>query len=249
MEDISIELWEKINNDFREAYSNNAQIKALLEKVALNKADYTEATEYSELVGRLWSDALTKYLKAENLPDGKLYFNIANKTIRPAFEADYSDVVEFTRQVQNFLNTNASIGLQAVIPPLDESRIKNLIDKIASQDELFDDTEWLIESAVVENYSRSIVTDFINVNALFQSDAGLHSWIERKEGAGGCCAWCRSMAGRYEYGEQPLDFFRVHKDCNCFIEFHPAKKPIQKITYGGRAKSKAAKFGKQTIEI
>lgn len=236
MEDVSVGLWEKINSDFNKNYSSNREIKSLLEKVANNRADYNDATRYAEIVGRMWSDALSKHITIDNLPDGKLYFNIANKTIKPALESDYMNVAEFTKDVQNWLNESAQIGLKSVVPPINGDRVKHLIDKIASQDELFGDFDWLIGDGVLENFSRSVVTDFVEANASIQKDAGLKSWIERREGAGGCCKWCQTMVGRYNYGEQPDDFFLVHKDCTCVIEFHPAKRRAERITYSGRRK-------------
>lgn len=231
MEDISIELWNKIEAEYNALYSESKEVKRLYEKLVNGVATYEDATAYAEEVGSIWSKALGHNLNIETLPDGKLYFNIANKTIRPALVEDYEAVAEFTEQLQNLLNQSAKIGLKSVVPKINDDRIRNLIDKIASQYDVFSSTDWLIGSDVLANYSRAVVSDFVEENAKLQKDAGLHSWIERIEGAGGCCDWCRRMVGKYTYGEQPDDFFRVHKDCTCSIEFHPSKRAVQRISY------------------
>lgn len=72
------------------------------------------------------------------------------------------------------------------------------------------------------NFSQSIVTDFIRENAEFQSKAGLPSVIVRKL-AGGCCDWCRSLAGTYTYPDNvPKDVYRRHQRCRCTVDFHPS---------------------------
>ena len=89
------------------------------------------------------SDALLDVLTPDVLPDGKMYYNIAERTVRPTIEQSHELFSEAAAQIQKQLNENARIGLRAVTPKLDEDRVRGIIDKI-SDAPLFEDVRWVL---------------------------------------------------------------------------------------------------------
>ena len=71
--DIAPELLERIRADFL----------ALLGDAQQEADTYTAAAAYAELVGSALADAFRRNLTADILPDGRLYWNIADRVVRP----------------------------------------------------------------------------------------------------------------------------------------------------------------------
>ena len=166
------------------------------------------------------SDALLDVLTPDVLPDGKLYYNIAERTVRPTIEQSHELFSEAAAQIQKQLNENAGIGLRAVTPKLDEDRVRGIIDKI-SDAPLFEDVRWVLGEPI-RTLTQSFADDFVQGNAEFQSDAGLSPTITRTV-VGGCCQWCRALAGKYTYPrEVPKDVYRRHAYCRCLVTYDPA---------------------------
>ena len=80
----------------------------------------------------------------------------------------------------------------------------------------------------VKNFSQSIVDDAIRTNAEFHSKAGMSPKIIRKL-AGGCCNWCRTVAGTYTYPDVPKDVYRRHQRCRCTVDYHPGSGKVQNV--------------------
>ena len=61
----------------------------------------------------------------------------------------------------------------------------------------------------IKNITQAYYDEFVKENAESSAQVGLKTIVIRRE-IGRCCDWCASLAGEYEYGEQPADFFRRH---------------------------------------
>ena len=153
------------------------------------------------------------------LPDGKMYYNIAERTVRPTIEQSHELFGEAAAQIQKQLNENAGIGLRAVTPKLDEERVRGIIDKV-SDAPLFEDVRWVLNEPI-RVLVQSFADEFVKANAEFQADAGLSPTITRTV-AGGCCQWCRALAGKYTYpNDVPDDVYRRHAYCRCLVTYDP----------------------------
>ena len=223
MEDIAPALIDEVNKAFKNEYKNSAKIKRLLEKINSPSATYQDANAYAEEVGDILKRAFEKYVSSDALPDGKMYYNIAERLLRDTLGTNYELTADAAEKVQKALNTAANIGIKPVRPELDEDRLLNLIDRIASE-EYYDDIRKMIEEALV-NYTQSIIDDAVKANAERQYNAGLHPKIVRKAEAR-ACAWCRALEGEYDYGELiaegNTEVFRRHDACRCTTYYYPA---------------------------
>ena len=108
MTDAVPELWEQISRDFNRSASTDVWIRSFLRRVKDGTATSEEASVYA----------------------GKLYWNIADRTIRPLLTEVHRRVNDAAAAVLAAENKRNGIGLKPMRGPWPENRVKDLIDKI-----------------------------------------------------------------------------------------------------------------------
>lgn len=224
--DIAPELFNKISAEFERLYSGNAKIKTLLAKINAGTATYAEAEEYAELVGKICSASMLRYLGDDVLPDSRLYYNIAERTVRPMLEQSRDMAEEIAMSVQESLNRDAGLQLKAVEPNIDPGRIQGIINKV-SDAEKFSEASWVLDDPVV-NMVMNVVDETVKANAEFHSKSGMKAKIVRRQTAK-CCDWCANLAGKYDYPDVPKDVYRRHENCRCIVTYVPEKGKAQDV--------------------
>lgn len=220
MDDIVPVLLEKIETDFTEGISKDSAIQSVLDRARKGTATHVDTQEYALRIGEVSSSALRRNLSEEILPDGTLYYNIAERTVRPTIEQSHALVNETAGKIQKALNEHAGLGLNPVFPELDQDRLSRLIDKLSSGED-FEDVASLLGEPVV-NLVLSFADEFVRENAKFQAQAGLSPKIRRTV-VRNCCDYCAALAGVYDYPENtPQDVFRRHRFCRCLVTYDPA---------------------------
>lgn len=226
VEDIVPSLLKKIKSEFEGARLDSEVLKDLLSKLQHSKASYLDANQYAIEIGEILSKALGASLTNETLPDGKMYYNIAQRVLTDVLGRNYELVSDYAEQVQKNLNSEARIGLTAQVPELNQDRIDGLVNRLASE-ESFDDVKWLIVDPIVI-FSQSIVDDSIRKNVEFHHKVGLSPKIVRRV-VGHPCKWCKSLEGSYNYPEVPKDIYRRHGNCRCTVDYHPGNGKKQNV--------------------
>lgn len=226
VEDIVPSLLKKIKSEFEGARLDSEVLKDLLSKLQHSKASFLDANQYAIEIGEILSKALGASLMNETLPDGKMYYNIAQRVLTDVLGRNYELVSDYAEQVQKNLNSEAKIGLTAQVPELNQDRIDGLVNRLASE-ESFDDIKWLIVDPIVI-FSQSIVDDSIRKNAEFHHKVGLSPKIVRRV-VGHPCKWCKSLEGSYNYPEVPKDIYRRHGNCRCTVDYHPGNGKKQNV--------------------
>lgn len=225
MTDIAPELLQKLRDAFKEKYNNNARIQKIL-KIA--EPTQQDVALYARLTGGTLSDVLHENLSSADLPDGKMYYNIAEKVLQPMLVDNYSMTADICETACAAENKKAGIGIKAQRPDLNQDKIHGILQKAADAD-LYDDVKSTVENAAV-NFTQTVVDDAVRKNADFQTRAGLAPKIIRRA-APGACKWCRKIAGTYNYidvANTGNDVFRRHENCNCFCEYEAGRK-IQNV--------------------
>lgn len=215
MVDVSPAILKKVTDRFNELYRKNTSITVMLRQISRGTATYDTANRYAITVGEMLRTAFREITQAD-LPNGRMYYNIAQKVLMPPIQNNYNLIAAVTAQIQRQMNEAAGLQLDAVIPPINTSRVEGFVRKV-SDAEYFDDARWMLQEPVI-NYSQSVVDEFIQENARFQYEAGLNPKITRYV-VNGCCSWCRAMAGTYDYADAPDDIYRQHEFCRCTREF------------------------------
>lgn len=226
MEDVTPSLLKNIQDDFQSEFNKSQLISSLYTRVRDRTATYLEANDFAIEVGEILAGAYKNNLSSDVLPDGKMYYNIAQRILNPTMKNNYELITDVTTQVQKALNETANIGIKPITPELNQDRINGLINRISSAD-YFDDVSWLLDEPI-KNFSQSIVDDSIRTNAEFHAKAGMSPKIVRKL-AGGCCDWCRAVAGTYSYPDVPKDVYRRHQRCRCTVDYNPRSGRVQNV--------------------
>ena len=221
VKDVVPELMEQIDARFKANNLSDRQLGRVSQRITAGTADLSDAHKFAERLGFNLSDALTGTLTENNLPNGRLYYNIAERTVIPALEQDYELVNEAAAMIQKSIDEKAQIGLASVRADFPIERIQNLIDKLTA-DEITPQQviSWLTEPIV--NNSEAFVDDYVEANSKFRAKAGLKTKLIRKA-AWNCCDWCSKLEGTYDYGSAPSDIYRRHEYCRCTVTYQSEK--------------------------
>lgn len=132
-EDIAPKLYEQLHSEFEKNMQHNKRIQSFLKKG--EKASQKEVSLYSADLGKCASDALGTVLSETNLPNGKLYWNIAQKTIIPLLEEIHEMVMDAAEAVQKREDREVGINLKPIRPEFPKDRIEDLINKLIEYQE------------------------------------------------------------------------------------------------------------------
>lgn len=216
--DIVPGLLELIEKEFDEKTRNSEVLKKAVEELINKKATYKDAHEFAIEVGEILSEVLKTHITVETLPDGRMYFNIADRIMNSTMRKNYDIITGYAIDVQTELNRSAGLKLKGQKPKLNQSRIDGIVERLSTAEE-FEEIKWILNEPII-NFSQAIVDDTAKENVAFHAKAGLKPKITRVV-VGDCCDWCRALAGTYTYGDEPEDIYRRHRYCRCRVEYSP----------------------------
>lgn len=222
MEDIAPTLWAAIKKDILASIVADQRIKQMQEALVNGTATFSQADEFAVLVGEHYSTVLRKYLNDRTLPYGRLYYNIAQRTLVPALELEHKSVVDFATAVIEQIHREAGLGIKAVKPAIDRDRVDGLVNKVTAVEKI-EDAEWVLREPII-NFAQHVAAATVEENARFVNGLGRQCYIRRIE-ARQCCKWCHNLAGRYSYPETPKDIFRRHENCRCQVLYEDGTGP------------------------
>ena len=224
-EDIVPGLLQAIEKDFLKEMDNPA-MKRVLDAVKAGTATYKDANDFATWTGQFLSMAIKKNVTADALPDGRMYYNIAERLLNDLLGKNHKSIADVTAKIQESLNKKAGIGIKAISPDLNQSRIDGLVERLAGETD-YDKVKWILDEPIV-NFHSAIVDAAIKANADFHSKAGLNPVLHRIA-APSCCEWCDNLAGRYDYEDAPDDIYRRHERCRCRVDFDPGEGKRQNV--------------------
>ncbi|MDO5016548.1 MAG: hypothetical protein Q4E09_06035 [Eubacteriales bacterium] len=235
VKDLVPGLLKQIEREFANGMANSRKLFLLLDKLEKHMATYADANEQAIEVGEILARVFAETIKPEDLPDGIMYYNIAERIIDPTLKTNHHLVTAYASDVQKTLNEKAGLRIKPQIPEVNQERIDGIVKRISS--EPFKNVKWLLGEPVV-NFTQSIVDDMVRENANFQYNAGLQPKIVRKS-SGDCCEWCDNLVGIYGYPDGvPLDVWRRHRFCRCTVEYDPGKGKRENVHTKRRSGSK-----------
>lgn len=231
MTDIAPELYAKIQADFKAGVNNNVDVQKFMQKVLKGKAKQIDMHELSRLLGVEASKALKANLVLKTLPDERLYWNIAEKTIQPLLIEAYKNVNAYAIIQQDFEDKRAGIGVEIVKGGRPENRAREVMEMAVNsltQEELDNALTDPTITAVQKYYD-----DFQKENAKLRHDLGLKETVVRVYDGKGLkngtepCTWCLARAGVWDYETASKnEVFARHPGCGCTIEHHTEKAVI-----------------------
>lgn len=132
MTDIVPEIYENILDTFRNGIEKDEKIQRFLSKVEKGTAESEGVARYAQYLGEHAAEALKRSLKEETLPDGKLYWNIAERTILPLLQEVHKLVIDAAVTVTNMENERNGIGMKASRTKFPEERVRDLLNKLVN---------------------------------------------------------------------------------------------------------------------
>lgn len=131
MNDIVPELQEQILSTFNKRESIDIVSKSFWKKVEKETAAPEDASAYARRLGEIASDVLEKSITEDVLPDGNMYWNIAERIIVPLLKEVHNRVNEAAEAAQKIQDRKTGIGLNSVVSEWPEKRVYALVQKIA----------------------------------------------------------------------------------------------------------------------
>ena len=224
--DVLPSILQEVQERFERDFGKSEIVRNAFATLKAKKATYKTANEFAIEIGDILSKALGKSLSADKLPDGKMYYNIAQRLLTDVLGRNHELVSGYASDVQKNLNDEAKIGLKVQVPELNQDRIAGIVNRFSSE-ENFEDVSWLLGEPIV-NFTQSIIDDTIRKNAEFQHQFGLQPEIIRKSYFH-CCEWCQEVQGSYKYPRVPKDVYRRHQHCRCTVNYDPKSGKIQNV--------------------
>ena len=222
--DVGADLLKKITNAFAKKYDDDITISVLEARLASEKATLEDAMTYAERVGEILANVYQETLSSSVLPNGKMYWNIAQKVIKEPLVNNYTLTANASMQAVDATNKRYGVNIKAQKPTLGSDRISNIANKVVQYDS-YDDAAYMLGEPV-KNFSRSVVDDTVHENADFQAKAGVDVKIVRTMTGRETCDWCRARAGTYKYEnvrDTGNDVWQRHDYCDCRIEYVSSK--------------------------
>lgn len=219
MEDMAPALLKKIQSAFHSKFEKSGEISELYSLVRSGEATYKQAQDFAVETGKILSEVFAENISSGILPNGKLYYNIAERIIPPMLKNNYNLTADIAKEVQNAINRAAGLNITAVKPELNRDKVNGIIDIVSGADK-YDDISYMLRDPIV-NFTQCVVDDTVKANADVQYKAGLSPKIVRTS-IGKCCEWCSRITGTYDYESvknSGNNVFRRHKNCNCLVEF------------------------------
>ena len=224
--DVLPSILQEVQERFERDFGKSEIVRNAFAALKGKKATYKTANEFAIEVGEILSKALGASLSADKLPDGKMYYNIAQRLLADVLGRNHELVSGYTSEVQKNLNQEAKIGLKVQVPELNLDRIAGIVNRFSSE-ENFEDVSWLLGEPIV-NFTQSIIDDSIRKNAEFHHQSGLQPEIIRKSYFH-CCEWCQEVQGSYKYPRVPKDVYRRHQHCRCIVDYDPKSGKTQNV--------------------
>ena len=221
-EDIVPSLLDDIKKEFNRRYKDNKNIKAMLEKLKTNTLTYDDAYDYAEEVSRILVEVFRQFITPESLPDGKMYYNIAQRILEEPLGNNHELVADYSQIVQSAINKNAGYNIKAIKSKLNPDRVDGFVQRLASED-LFSEVEWILDEPV-KTFTRATVDDTVQKNAEFNHSLGISAVIERTEEYD-ACSWCKNLEGVYNYPDDVPDaVYMRHDKCRGRVMYIPTDK-------------------------
>lgn len=234
MSETGARLLAEIGGAFNKRMKTDREFLRLAGKIP-KSADYGTAGDYAVRAGELLSQSIIEHV--EDLPT--IPRELAEELLPPLLSYDHDLVAEAARIVQENMNAEADLNIEALTAGLDTNRIDGLVDKVSSYEDTADSL-WVLREPVV-NYSQAVTDQTLKKNAEVSAKLGVERYIVRTAEAAGIkyrkatkghkrgtaysvpCEWCSGLAGRYVYkgsgGNIPRSVYQRHSGCRCTLTF------------------------------
>lgn len=223
MADIGAELLGKIRAEFQKTCKADKYIQSVLKKIEGGTAKMEEVALLSKQLGFRVSQTIGTHVNVAALPDGKMYYNIADTILTGVLKDNYDVINSAAAECQKALDSQTGINITPQQAAFPTERVQAVVNA-ASVPDIAEEVMIRRMTAPAQNITESFYNDYVQKNVKLRSDAGLDCYIIRND-HGGCCEWCSKLAGKYHYPEDvPKDVYRRHDNCGCTVTYLNGRK-------------------------
>lgn len=243
--DIGEDILKAIRAGMAQEVGGKGKIAKIITKAENGRASLNDVSELSTQLGTALSRLISVNVTPDKLPDGKLYYNIANTFLTGSLHDNF-DIINVTAQaVQESIDSKNGVRIEPQKADFPAERVHSIVNAVSDETADWSTIQRRMDSPV-RNVTESFYNDYVEANAEFRSDAGLKSYIIR-ETDGNCCTWCSSLAGQYEYpnGVSP-DVYARHDNCTCTVTFISDK--TKQDVWSKKSYALSAKERKEILE-
>ncbi|MDY3006007.1 hypothetical protein [Anaerococcus porci] len=97
--DIVPELAKAIDESFKLKTKESRVLKDKLLRLKKKMANHEDSSQFAKELGDILADAFKDNLKDGVLPDGKMYYNIADRLINPRLKENYNIINDYGKEV------------------------------------------------------------------------------------------------------------------------------------------------------
>ena len=133
MTDIVPKLYKEMESSFRTRVSIDPRIRAFQSRLDRGFATQADVSDYAGRLGEILVRVIKATLTEDALPDGKLYWNIAERTILPLAELADGMVRDAMVKVIEAEYKKLSVGIKAIRGEFDEARFRQIINAMTSR--------------------------------------------------------------------------------------------------------------------
>ena len=155
MEDIVPGLLNEIQDQFDREVAKNDKIKRFRKLVQKGQATYEETNEIAQEIGKILTKAYRDNINSDVLPDGRMYYNIADRVLNPTLRAGYNVAADNAAAMQQQVNNVAGIGIKVQRVQMEQDNIAGIINRI-SQEENYDDIKWILDAPVRNMVQKAV---------------------------------------------------------------------------------------------
>lgn len=138
MTDVVPELYEAIEKELKNNISNHPNIKKFNKKAEKGKTTAEDVSIYASNIGDCAAAAFEKILTEDVLPNGRIYWNIADRIIKPVLKQIFDMVMDAAKTQQEAENAVDGFKIKPSVPSFPEQKTDDLMFKFV---EIFDKAE------------------------------------------------------------------------------------------------------------
>lgn len=223
--DIAPEIYDAIRADFEAGVRGDKSIASKVKKIYAGKGTQNDVASIANRFGVHASNAMKRNLILDALPNKTLYWNIAEKTIKPALMMANDNIVGYARLMMGQVDRQTGLRIGILTGGNPEERIRQVMQKAVNsmtQEQL---NNALTDPVITAN--RKFFDDFQKENARLRDEMGLTETVVRVYDGRGLhngkdpCQWCIDREGVWSYKDAVQNgVFERHPGCGCRIEFH-----------------------------
>ena len=132
--DIGQELYEQIKAEFDKLTAADGFIKAVAGRISAGTATMEDVSLYAQQLGVRLRQVLGDKIRADVLPNGQMYYNIAEKILGPILHDNYDLVNQTAADVQRILDKRNNINIKPQKAAFPDDRVQAICNAAKDQE-------------------------------------------------------------------------------------------------------------------